>query len=104
MNFRSLVFLCIALLLASFVQGRLGEDDASDKNSGTIFGVEEAQAEHNVRQLGNIGYGNFGGASRYADWPSRCCGQNNNAGCLCPVRNVALFADKWAAKCAERNN
>jgi hypothetical protein len=100
MNFRSLVFLCISVLLASLVQGRLGEDDAS----GTIFGVTEDQSEHYVRELGNMGYGNFGGTNRYADWASRCCGQNNNAGCLCPVRSISWFAEVWASKCAQQNN
>ena len=86
MNIRSLAFLCMTLVLASLAQARLGDE------------VEEATPDdQGVRRLPG------GNSGRYSDWASRCCGQNNNEDCLCPIRKwyPDFAADKWDAKCAE---
>jgi len=90
MNTRcSIVFLMMVAILGMLVaqtQARIGEE--LDETHRQLWG----------------GRGNADGTqSKYADWPTRCCGQNNNADCLCPIRkSFATFkAATWDAKCAE---
>ena len=92
MNLRSLVFLCMALVLASFAQARLGDEVPADATPG-------AGEKKDERELGSSAMS----SGRYSAWATRCCGQNNNRDCKCPIRrNYPNFrADTWARKCAE---
>ena len=94
------VFLLLVVALVSVSQARIGgEDVAGDRG---IVDHQEKSDDGRRQLWGSTA--SSGGSGRYENWPSRCCGQNDNAECLCPVRRLFpdLAANVWDGKCAEQ--